>query len=140
MGRFLCLHDSELTRSSRTDIRRTPVVVASLMWKPFDARFQVTLASIRLHADVVREELQFATIGHLRSAFQQEAENASKQQRENIAALERLQHGQDRQAQGTPYTPSSCPQDIQLLMSRSRRVIPSVGRSMAERSRLQNRL
>lgn len=68
----------------------------------------MALTSIKLHADVVREELQFATMGQLRSAFQQEAEMTSKQQRENLAALERLQNGQDRQAQGTPYTPSSC--------------------------------
>jgi len=110
------------------------------MWKPFDARFQITLAGIKLHAAVVREELQFATMGQLRSAFQQDAENASKKQLENLAALERLQHGQDHQAQRTPYTPSSCRQDFQLLMRRSRRVIPRVGHGLAERSRLQGRL
>ncbi|KAK4031405.1 hypothetical protein C8A01DRAFT_51500 [Parachaetomium inaequale] len=91
VARVFSKHDGE--------IKRTPVVVASLMWKPFDARFQVALESIKLHADIVKEELQFSTMGELRSAFQQEAANVNKQHEAYLDALEHLQQVNNGQAQ-----------------------------------------
>lgn len=79
-------------------VRKTSAVVASLMWKPFDARFEVTLAKITMHADIVRHELQFAHLGDLRDAFDTEAVEMSRKHHESIAMLENLSDDQKLQA------------------------------------------
>lgn len=84
-------------------VRKTSAVVASLMWKPFDARFEVTLAKITMHADIVRHELQFAHLGDLRDAFDTEAVEMSRKHHESIAMLENLSDDQKLQARGAPH-------------------------------------
>jgi len=111
------------------------------MWKPFDSRFQVILASIDLHAEVVKEELHFATMGQLRSAFQNQAEHASNRQREYLARLESLQQEQSRQAQGkvpVSYQYSHLRIPDALLMTFSLRDLPKVGHDLAQRPRVQS--
>ncbi|KAI1320331.1 hypothetical protein F5Y16DRAFT_405634 [Xylariaceae sp. FL0255] len=41
-------------------VKRTPQVVADLLWKPFDMRFQVILKKIDFHRGIVKEEFQTA--------------------------------------------------------------------------------
>ncbi|KAI0451042.1 hypothetical protein F5B21DRAFT_507573 [Xylaria acuta] len=42
-------------------IKRTPLVVADLMWKPFDLRFQTVLESINFHQKIVQKELEVSS-------------------------------------------------------------------------------
>jgi N-glycosylase/DNA lyase len=51
-------------------------VVASLVWKPFELRFQKVLDEIALHKEIVREELQFASTGALRTVLMQDRQRA----------------------------------------------------------------
>ncbi|KAK0649423.1 hypothetical protein B0T16DRAFT_410052 [Cercophora newfieldiana] len=53
-------------------IKRTPQVIASLMWKPFDLRFQKILAYIKIHQEIVRDELQFASIAASQSTIRKD--------------------------------------------------------------------
>lgn len=90
------------------ELKRTPLVVTSLMWKPFDVRFQDILEKIKLDQKIVKEELQFASMGGLKTAMQNAAardreamESAAAKEREAMfARLSAIQANQDEQARG----------------------------------------
>lgn len=65
------------------------------MWQPFDARFQNLLEKIKLDQKIVQEELQFASMGNLKTTMQ----NAAVREREAmLAALSTIQKKQNEQA------------------------------------------
>ncbi|KAI0477577.1 hypothetical protein GGR56DRAFT_665513 [Xylariaceae sp. FL0804] len=76
-------------------IRRSPSVIADLMWKPFSHRFRVVLEKIAFQGEVVREELCFTSAEDLRYIANKNSESlatmATKHEklRERISALER---------------------------------------------------
>ncbi|KAL1850418.1 hypothetical protein Daus18300_012952 [Diaporthe australafricana] len=77
-------------------LRRTPFVVTSLMWQPFDTRFQNILEKIKFDQNVVKEELQYASMGDLRAVMQGAAE---KGRQETLARLSTIHAMQAEQAQ-----------------------------------------
>lgn len=65
------------------------------MWQPFDVRFQNILEKIKLDQKIVQEELQFASMGSLKTAMQ----SAAVREREEILAqLPTIQANQSDQA------------------------------------------
>lgn len=66
-------------------LKRTSVVVASIMWQPFNARFQNILDKIKLDQKIVKEELQFASMGALRTTMQAAA---VEERKKTLAALQ----------------------------------------------------
>ncbi|KAJ4406620.1 hypothetical protein N0V82_010086 [Gnomoniopsis sp. IMI 355080] len=89
--------DSYLTQ----ELKRTPVVVTSLMWRPFDSRFTNILNKIKLDQNIIKEELQFASMGELKTTVQ----DASMQERAAmLAALNNIQAFQTEQAQEQLWT------------------------------------
>ncbi|CAI6335391.1 unnamed protein product [Periconia digitata] len=60
-------------------LKRTPVVIAELMWCPFETRFQDILERMNHHQSVLKDELQLAfmqTMQHKMDSEQKEAERA----------------------------------------------------------------
>lgn len=56
------------------ELRRTPFVIGDLLWKPFDVRFQSILGRLQFHQSLLKEELQWATMGSLKSTMRAEAQ------------------------------------------------------------------
>lgn len=80
------------------ELKRTPLVVTSLMWKPFDVRFQDILEKIKLDQKIVQDELQFASMGGLKTAMQNAAANEREAMFARLSAIQANQ--QDEQARG----------------------------------------
>lgn len=55
------------------------------MWQPFNARFQNILDKIKLDQKIVKEELQFASMGALRTTMQAAA---VEERKKTLAALQ----------------------------------------------------
>ena len=73
------------------ELKRTPVVVGNLMWKPFDIRFHDLLEDMDHHREVVKIQL-------LIMVREAQIESASKAEREShFAAAERQTAKSDRQ-------------------------------------------
>ncbi|KAH6889829.1 hypothetical protein B0T10DRAFT_486893 [Thelonectria olida] len=51
--------------SKNGKIKKTPIVIAELMWKPFNARFEGILESLDFHNKVLEEELKFLLLGKI---------------------------------------------------------------------------
>ena len=62
-----------MSSHSLLETRPTPVVVAKLAFKPFDIYVKDILDRFQFHQNVVRDELLFAKMGTLRSAYDAEA-------------------------------------------------------------------
>ncbi|KAH8882254.1 hypothetical protein GQ53DRAFT_847652 [Thozetella sp. PMI_491] len=79
-------------------IKRSPRIVASLVWKPFELRFQKVLDEIALHKEIVREELQFASAGALRTVLMQDRQRARQRHAKLAEELEEQHARNDEQA------------------------------------------
>ncbi|KAJ8125434.1 hypothetical protein O1611_g8207 [Lasiodiplodia mahajangana] len=77
-------------------IKRTPQVVADLMWKPFDHRFQIVLERIDFHQKIVQKELE----AYSQSSIHLELKKMALDTNQTMAELkkqfgERLRHLED---------------------------------------------
>lgn len=80
------------------EIKRTPVVIADLMWKPFDLRFQIVLEGIQFHQEIVRDELQHSETSALRILIQESGANSAFRDERSSERLLKLENSFDDQA------------------------------------------
>ncbi|KAF3769541.1 hypothetical protein M406DRAFT_66031 [Cryphonectria parasitica EP155] len=65
--------------------KRTPVVVGTLMWKPFDLHFEEILEGIGFHQETIKEEMDFLIMNHIEAKL-------SRQEKEAEAAGRGVRH------------------------------------------------
>jgi len=92
--------------NSGPEARGAAFVVADLMWKPFDLRFQNVVEKINFHQAIVKEELEFAAMGKIQDEIEGlkevQAEQATQRaQAEILDFLSRLVESHDLQTSGT---------------------------------------
>jgi hypothetical protein len=88
--------------------KSAPIVIASLMWKPFDLRFQSVLAKLKFQQKFLQEELKFATLGQAvndlsKLKISQAKQATEEAQSEMQSFLSRLLESHNKQTQ------RSCP-------------------------------
>lgn len=76
---------ANLSRPYILGIKKTPIVIAELLWKPFDVRFQGLLEKFTFHRDVVKDELIIL-------GFQRVSEEQRQQIKERRAASMAREH------------------------------------------------
>jgi hypothetical protein len=86
--------------------RGAAFVLADLMWKPFDLRFQNVVEKTNLHQAIVKEELEFAAMGKIQDETEGlkevQAEQATlRAQAEILDFLSRPVESHDLQTSGT---------------------------------------
>ncbi|KAL9121120.1 MAG: hypothetical protein Q9187_002326 [Circinaria calcarea] len=73
-------------------VKRTPVVIGELFWKPFDSRFQDTLDKFEFHQELVKGEV---TLSHYK--LSQDAREAEAEERQEAASTrEQIRRSQIR--------------------------------------------
>lgn len=85
------------------EIRRTPQVIASLMWTPFEVRFGEIMTNIKSLESVVNDELIFACMGSLKSDIGGEADKANQRQKEVLDRVSKLQDSYVERSSGKSY-------------------------------------
>ncbi|KAF2181881.1 hypothetical protein K469DRAFT_752715 [Zopfia rhizophila CBS 207.26] len=76
-------------------LKRSPIVIADLLWQPFDIRFQDLLERMAFHQGVLKDELQWAGMENLRSIFEagaKRADDARFDARRSTNLLENIQN------------------------------------------------
>ncbi|KAF2200065.1 hypothetical protein GQ43DRAFT_90178 [Delitschia confertaspora ATCC 74209] len=63
-------------------LKRSPTVIADLLWRPFDLRFEDILERMKFHQGVLRDELNWAGMEKLRLMFEKEAKRAEDKRAE----------------------------------------------------------
>lgn len=61
-------------RLTHLELKRSPVVIADLLWRPFDVRFQELLERMTFHQKVLEDELKLAGMEDLRSMLRAQAD------------------------------------------------------------------
>jgi hypothetical protein len=90
-----------------TELKRTPLVVGELLWKPFDIRFQDILERLKFHQSVLRDELKWAKLGNIQSTFEAEAQKADEGRQAAMQmkeSMSRLEVGFDAEQRSVPYS------------------------------------
>ncbi|KAE8441834.1 hypothetical protein EG329_004287 [Mollisiaceae sp. DMI_Dod_QoI] len=78
--------------------KSSPLVIASLMWKPFDLRFQNVLAKLKFQQKVLQEELNCATSGQVVDDLSEIKLSQAKQATEEAQSEMQLFLGQLRES------------------------------------------
>jgi len=79
-----------------TEIKRTPMIIGDLLWKPFDVRFQEILERITLRQKVVNEELQLCKLNEIQSSIKKASQTSNDALEEMRIATEHLGRAKDR--------------------------------------------
>ncbi|KAI0442752.1 hypothetical protein F4803DRAFT_550773 [Xylaria telfairii] len=87
-------------------IKRTPVVVADLMWKPFDVRFQNFLEKIDFHQEVIRETLAFSMQRSHTKETLEHSESTFRWQQKHDMIVEKLEERYNKDSKSKTYTPT----------------------------------
>jgi hypothetical protein len=87
-------------------LKRTPVVITELLWKPFDVRFRDVMERMKFHQKVVKAELEVAAYGKLDVSMGAELkllEIIQKESTRSHAMLEEVRMSQQEASQGVLY-------------------------------------
>jgi hypothetical protein len=63
---------------AHTELKRTPVVIAELLWRPFESRFQDIIERMKFHQAILKDELDLAVKKSLLSKLDAEMKRAEE--------------------------------------------------------------
>jgi hypothetical protein len=85
-----------------SELKRTPVVVGDLLWRPFENRFQDILERMSFHQMVLKDELNLASMKALQSTLNVEygrADDARLEARRHAELLEDIRRAMAEDSQ-----------------------------------------